>query len=361
VHIFLISGRPEIHTFFRLKNHYPAGISREADPGLTFTEIDLPAGDDPPDLRGLDEIAVGSGPVVAHLTGTSASMLAVAGALRSRSVPYVYSPSLPSVPSRPASLAAGMTGVKTAAVEDAALAGKIAEGSFSVIAGGGPEESFLRRRTGIPAGRLITLRGPSVQGPPPSTAAPAHGGAVPGTTPFGNLAVAFCDQVAPEWNVMRFLFAMEKINADAVIVAGRNDTPGSRESLDRAKLNARVKFLWFEPGNPGKVSVEVSRLIGRASIVVDPSLRGLGGAIMSATAAAGLPSVVSRSSVHASGPDSGLFSFEPTSWELLNHALTSAFNRSVSGGPAAGTAPGAASDAEVARVLTQVYSRAAGG
>ncbi len=369
MHILLISVLPGIHDFFGLKHHYPIGVSLPAggfsctvltvsEPGgiTTFIEIDPASHGSAGEILRTADV---QGPAVAHLSGTSASMLRMADELLSRSVPIVYSPMLPSVPTRIASLAGGVTGVRTAAMKELELAGKIAGAAVRIVVDSPFMETCLRRRAGIPGAKILTVPGPAIPGRGvPGRGVPGNGASAGGTV-FGNLAVAFCDAIAPEWNVMRFLFAMEKINADAVIAVGKSDTPYARECVARAALNNRVKFLFWEPGDARSQAGEVAAVMGRASVFVDPSIRGLGGAIVTAVAGAGMPSVISRKSVYASPAPDGIFPFEPTSWELLHYAITGAFNRAASGPAERGAVQAEDRNGETARILRQVYIQAA--
>ncbi len=323
---------------------------------MTFTLVD-------PERRGSVAEALGAGgvagPVVAHLTGSSALMRGVADELRSRSVPYLHSPMLPSIPSRLASLL-GRSGPGAAT---AAHALAIGAGAANVIIGEARSAGFLRARGGIPEERIETLR-------PPAVGEGLLSGRASGS---GNLALAFCDAMTPEWNVMRFLFAMEKINADGVVVAGGADGAFARECEARAALNPRVSVFRYGAGRPPSLSDDIAGFVRRATVVVDPSLRALGGAAVAALAEQGVPGVVSAESVHLATAAPGLHPFEPSSWELLNHAITSAFNaaaaaasdaRKTAAVGAAGPAPSGSPEninAETARCLERLYRRAAAG
>jgi glycosyltransferase involved in cell wall biosynthesis len=208
----------------------------------------------------------------------------------------------------------------------------------------------------MPSGRLHRVEEPGASG-----TSGISGGAFarpPGAS-FANLAVTFCDTLTPEWNVLHLLAAMEKINAELVIVAGKTEGPYAEACAEQAATNPRVRFRMYEPGGFTAIAGEVGSLLARASIVVDPSIGGMGGGVVAAAADAGVPSVISRCSARVlparTGADrvsgyhlarESVFTFEPTSWELLNHAVICAFNAAagIHAGPASGSASGPAVD-----------------
>lgn len=362
--IVLVSTLPEVLGFLGLRHHHP-GPGGPAD-GLTILEAD------PPDERavgGLLRVAGGTETTVFHLTGSSGHTARIAAELRTRSVPYIFSPMLPSLPGPFRRLLAVIPGVS--APEDLRFARTIAASASAVVVTDDAAKEALARFAGV--------AGPAVHVVPPPAAAgsvlPAPGDAPGGPSApraAGNLAVAFSDALTAEWNVLNFIFAMEKINADAVIVAGRSGEGYASACLERATSNPRMSVLAFDRGSVHSIAPDVAALLGKATIVVDPSRRGLAGALAGAAAAAGIPSVVSRSSIVAAGAGrSPVHTFEPTSWELLNHAITSAFNRAVARGPAgdrrpspeataggAGVAPADANRA-IAASLGRLYREAA--
>ncbi len=372
MHILLISALPEVHGFFGLRHHYPVGgilpiAGTLAEVDVTSATTTVAGGDVVVSFTEVDPEQSGAftsrtpptpdgGPIIAHLSGTSISLLRVSDELRAAGIPFVYSPMIPSHPSGVARFAGWLSGHRSRAVRDFGIASEIAASAVKVVADSGFEEMALRRIAGIPANKMLIVPGTvstdtTVQGSRSSSDEKS----------FGNLAVAFCDEVAPEWNVLRFLFAMEKINADAVVVAVGSDTPYARECAKRAALNERVTFLWWERGNARRIAGEVSEAIGRASIVVDPSPGGLSGVIAREFAGSGIPSVVSRLSVTRTSPADGLFPFEPSSWELLNHAITCAFNVAAVGRPKRRATDDLADrNTETARMLRRLYQQAAG-
>ncbi len=352
--ILLMSTMSDLHRFFGLHHHYPAGeIAPAAEAGgeTKFSTVDPGRAGSVAEALGAGDAA---GPVVAHLTGTSAPMRGAADELRARSIPYLYSPMLPSVPSRLAAFAGRFGPDRGDAMEGVALASAIGAHAAGVLVSDEGSARFFRRKAGLPEGRIVTV-------PAPAAADELLAGRAPG---YGNLALAFCDRLTPEWNVMRFLFAMEKINADAVVVAGGGNGAFARECAARAALNPRVTVYRYTTGGPASPSDEISGFVRRATIIVDPSLRGLGGGAVAALARRGIPGVVSADSVYLSPSAPGLFPFEPSSWELLNHAITSAFNAAAAGSPAGGGGDAASSEernGQTARILRQLYRDAAGG
>jgi hypothetical protein len=372
VRILLISDLPEVLEPFGLAHHCPPAVGGVGE-GMTVTRIRAPREGK---VDGLIAGLPGEGPVVAHLTGSSDRTLRVAGSLLTLGIPYLFSPMLPSVPA-PAERALAALGLHTGpAAKDLDTAGKIAAGAAAIVLAEDAASKYLRDSLGGPGAKVYVMPCPAFGR---GVLADAVGGSAAGNggRAFANLAVAYCDELAPEWNVFRLLLALERINADAVIVAGRSHTPYAEECAARAASNPRVRIVAFEPGSPADAAEGALDLLRKASIVVDPSLRGLSGAIVEAAAGRGIPSVVSRlsvvskSSVMAARPEdvpaSGgvLFAFEPTSWELLNHAITCAFNRAAEPLPGA-AGPAVEGDDEernagIVGKLTGIYREVAAG
>lgn len=368
VRILLISDLPEVLELSGLGHHHPP-VDAAAGEGMTLTRIRAPR-EGPVD--GLIAGTPGDGPIVAHLSGTSERMVRVAEGLAARGIPYLFSPMSPSLPTRGERALSALAGVKSEAVRDLETAEKIAARAAAVVLAEGAESKGSRRSPGGPGAKVYLVPSPAL-GTDVLPEAPGDSAAGRGGPSFANLAVAFCDELAPEWNVLRLLLALERINADAVIVAGRSASPYAEECAARAASNPRVRIVAFGPGIAGDAAESARGFLRKASIVVDPSLRGLAGPVAEASARRGVPSVVSRLSVTAPRPKdvpppgAGPFAFEPTSWELLNHAITCAFNRAAESpsGPGDGQRiDGAGADGrntELAGILRGIYREVAAG
>jgi len=297
---------------------------------------------------------------LAHLTGTTPELLAAAGELAARSIPVVYSPMLGSAVRlknrQPGFMARWAPGGR-AGMELLGVAEKIGGMADRVVA----ENSFMAEYL-TDAARIRREKIVTVPVPAPIMGAPASGGKESGGEGNGNLLVAFCDALTPEWNVLHVIFALEKINANAVIVTAGGDAAAAadggyaRTCRERAALNQNIRWIAGEGGGDRE---EVPAALGSASIVVDPSPDGRSYAVVAAAVSAGIPAVVSRRSVCRLSMPDRVALFEPSSWELLNHAVTVAFNRSTA---ADGTPPDPAiSRGDVAGRFREIYREVAAG
>ncbi len=301
-----ISGLPEVTGHAGSRHHNPAAPP-EPPPG--------------PD----------GGFAVAHITGTSTEVLGAAGGLHAASVPIVYSPMLGRGVARGnrwsrgiiSGFDSGLDPGGRGGAESLSQAGRIGELAVRVAAENEFMAGYLAEFAGIDRKKIV-----HVGMPPPG--AQTVDFPTKGAEREGNLLVALCDDLTPEWNVLHLVYALEKINADAVIVSTRAKGAYADSCRARAELNPRVKLIVPGTGRGGPDVGEgaaITAALERAAILVDPSTEGLCYPFIASGVAAGIPAVISRRSVCRLSMPAEVELFEPSSWELLNHAVTTAFNR----------------------------------
>jgi len=273
---------------------------------------------------------------VVHLTGTTPGILDAAAGTHAASVPLVYSPMLDRAVAPGNRWSRGViSGIESGfepgrrrGIEGMSLAGRIGAMATRVAVENEFMAGYLAEMAGIDRRKIVV-----VGMPPPGRATAASDGEERREGREANLLVALCDDLTPEWNVLHLIFALEKINADAVIFSERAAGAYADSCRERAELNPRVKLIVRSGGaadTDRETAAAIADALCRATIAVDPSAEGLCYPFIASAAAAGLPAVISRRSVcRISMPDE-VELFEPSSWELLNHAVTAAFNRSAS-------------------------------
>lgn len=333
---------------------------------MSFRPSDGPGGDGSAMTGG--EASRETGPLVAHLVGVSPGLLEAARRFRESGVPIVYSPAPASVPGTLAGLAARLGLAASRAAAGHRMMREIAGMASILIAGSEGAARTIVKGVRLSAGAGASGGGRRPEGtvrllpsPPWLRPDPPAGGR-------GNLVVGFCDRFDDGWNVLRFIQAMEKINADGAIVTAGEDGERAEECARKIGENPRLRVVHPEGGpgaGPGAPSDAAREAIAAAAVFVDPSTEGLAGSIAEAAAGAGAPAVISRRSVIAADRSTCLKTFEPSSWELLHHAITSALNLGSGEGDGGSRSGGAGSDRpgaeEYARRLAGIYREAAGG
>jgi hypothetical protein len=326
--------------------------------GLTGTRHHNPAAPGGPHTLAVE------GAAVVHITGTTAQMLEAAGRFHAASVPILYSPMLTSAAATGnrwrraivGGIGSGFDPGAGLASTQRSLANRIGSLATRVAAENEFIAGYLEDTAGIDGGKIVVVGVPPLDGSAAGTRRPEGGEGLD-----GNLLVAFCDELTPEWNVLHLIFALEKINADAVIVTGRAGGEYAQACLDRAGLNPRVKLIVHgdEGGTgDGGAAGSIGEALARAAVVVDPSADGLCYPPVAAAAAWGRGAVISRRSVCRLSMPGEVELFEPSSWELLNHAITTAFNTQAGTAAAGGGRGlgGGVSGAELVSKFREIYA-----
>jgi len=322
-----------------------------------------------PDAPGGSPSGAAEGGTIAHLTGTTRGLLESAAELHAASVQIVYSPMLgAAVASRngwsgivESGLESVFTRAGRAGTAQTSLARRIGRMATRVAAENEFMAGYLEEAAGIEREKIVT-----VEMPPLGNSLTRIPGEENMPLREGNLLVALCDDLIPDGNVLRLIFALEKINADAVIVTARAAGEYAQSCQERAEMNPRLKMIHRSgdgAGTDAGVADSVTEAMERATIVVDPSMDGICYPFVAAAVSTGIGAVISNRSSCRLSMSGGVELFEPSSWELLNHAMTTAFNRGADSGAASGEASTVVnpSGADIASTFRELYAEISRG